>query len=232
VKPKRIKGTDPAGPLAENVARIVKVRLDELRGFTPAALAPDGIEAQHDMRIAAKRLRYVLEATGSCFGKTGDRARRRARDLQDLLGEMHDVDVILPRVREHRRRLRDQDASAVRQAAGEARDLDPALSGQAPHRTAYRGLDLLEVHMLARRRLLHDRFVETWRSQERKGVWRELERVAERALDAAERRRSAAARAERAREELQEAERAEQQAAQRAEQAAAALAAVERERLG
>ena len=32
-------------------------------------------ETQHDLRIAAKRLRYVLEATGFCFGRpAGDRA--------------------------------------------------------------------------------------------------------------------------------------------------------------
>jgi len=227
MKAKRIKRADPAGPLAENAARIVKVRLKELRSFSSDALAQDGVEAQHDMRIAAKRLRYVLEATGFCFGKVGDRARRRAKDLQDLLGEIHDVDVMMPRVREHRAMLRDQDAAAVREAAAGARDLDPTLSDRAPHRAAYRGLDLLEVHMLARRRLLHDRFVDAWCEQDQKEVWRELGRAADRLLGDAGRKRAASARADRARETLKEAERAEQAAARRAERAAAALAELE-----
>ena len=48
----------------------------------PKALKLEGVKQQHDMRIAAKRLRYVLEATEFCFGRTGQVARRRARDLQ------------------------------------------------------------------------------------------------------------------------------------------------------
>jgi CHAD domain-containing protein len=58
---------------------------------------PAGETAQHDMRIAAKRLRYVLELFGSCFGKPAEEARRAAKDLQSVLGDLHDCDVMLPR---------------------------------------------------------------------------------------------------------------------------------------
>ena len=92
MKARRVKGIDPAAPLAENAARIVRVRLDELHSFAPKALKPERSDDQHDMRIAAKRLRYVLEATELCFGRPGVTARRRARDLQDLLGELHDCE--------------------------------------------------------------------------------------------------------------------------------------------
>jgi CHAD domain-containing protein len=88
VKARKVKKLDPAAPLAENAARIARARLDELRSFAPAALEPAHERQQHDMRIAAKRLRYVLEATEFCFGKLAQTARRRARDLQDLLGEL------------------------------------------------------------------------------------------------------------------------------------------------
>ena len=50
------------------------------------------------MRIAAKRLRYVLEITESCFGAEADAARRAVKDLQGVLGDIHDCDVMLPRV--------------------------------------------------------------------------------------------------------------------------------------
>ena len=101
VKARRVKKLDPRAPLADNAARIIRVRLDEMRSFAPAALESERIRDQHDMRIAAKRLRYVLETTEFCFGKPAQTARRRARDLQDLLGELHDCDVMLPRVEGH-----------------------------------------------------------------------------------------------------------------------------------
>ena len=70
MKARRVKGLDPAAPLADNAARIVRVRLDELCSFMPRATDPSEIVALHDMRIAAKRLRYVLEVTGPVFGET------------------------------------------------------------------------------------------------------------------------------------------------------------------
>jgi CHAD domain len=224
VKARRVKKLDPAAPLSENAARIVRVRLDELRSFAPKAIDGRKVKAQHDMRIAAKRLRYVLEATELCFGRPGQTARRRARDLQDALGELHDCDVMLPRIREHLEELRSRDSEAIRARAGEAADLDPRLVGQAPHRTAYRGLESLAVYVEARRALLFDRFRDLWRHQEEKGTWERLERAANRELDRARQRRRAVRRAERARAELAEAERTEQDALERARRAAAELA--------
>jgi hypothetical protein len=209
MKAQRVKKLDPTRTLAENAARIVRVRLEELRSFAPQALDCDQIEAQHDMRIAAKRLRYVLEATEFCFGGAGETGRRRARDLQDVLGEMHDCDVMLPRVRGHLAQLHARDAASIRDRAGEAPDLDPRLVGRAPHRTAYRGLESLAVYLEARRALLFDRFVALWRVQEEKGTWDRLARAAERQLDRARKRRRAARRVERAPEELAHANAAE-----------------------
>ena len=54
------------------------------------------------MRIAAKRLRYVLEITAGCFGPEAEALRGAARELQGVLGEIHDCDVMLPRVAGHR----------------------------------------------------------------------------------------------------------------------------------
>jgi hypothetical protein len=198
MKARPVKKLDPSRSLGENAARIVKVRLDEMRGFAPKAL--DGKEkAQHDMRIAAKRLRYVLEVTGFCFGKPADTARRRARDLQDILGEIHDCDVMFPRVRDHLERLQRADAEAVRAKAGAAPDLDPRLAAQARHRTAYRGLDVLAVYLEARRQVLFDRFEAFWRRQEETGTWTRLERAVDRHLHSAREARRTAKAGERAR---------------------------------
>jgi hypothetical protein len=230
VKSRPVKKLDPGRPLAENAARIVRVRLDEVRSFVPRALEPERVRQQHDMRIAAKRLRYVLEATEFCFGRAGRTARRRARDLQGLLGELHDCDVMLPRVEGHLAELRDRDAEAVRRLAGDAPDLDPEVAARAPARTAYRGLEVLSVYVRARRKLLFDRFVEFWTEQEAAGTWDALDRAADRILREAKERRRAAKRAAEAERELAEAERARLEAAEGAREAAARLEAAERPR--
>jgi CHAD domain-containing protein len=98
VKAREIEGLDPAGPLPPNVARIVSVRLEELRGFADAALSPDASEAQHDLRIAAKRLRYVLEIFAPCLGGEARTARDTAKRLQSVLGDLHDCDLMLAKV--------------------------------------------------------------------------------------------------------------------------------------
>jgi hypothetical protein len=221
VKARPVKKLDPARPLGENAARIVAVRLQELVGFVPKALDRDAVKAQHDMRIAAKRLRYVLEVTGFCFGRPADTARRRARDLQDILGEIHDCDVMLPRVLQHLSELQGADAEAVRRKAGDTPDLDPRLAAQAPNRTAYRGLDVLAVYLRARRQVLYDRFVSFWRHQEETGTWVRLEKSVEGYLRKAREARRAAKEATRAQAELEAVERARHEAAARAERARA-----------
>jgi CHAD domain-containing protein len=95
VKPRAIEGLEPRGPLVPNVARIVSVRLDELRDLADAALAPEASEAQHDLRIAAKRLRYVLEIFAPCLGGEAKAARDAAKLLQSVLGDLHDCDLML-----------------------------------------------------------------------------------------------------------------------------------------
>jgi CHAD domain-containing protein len=102
MKARAVDGLDPHASLADNARLIMRVRTDELYSFIPAALDEGDVTALHDMRIAAKRLRYVLELVGFCFGPYADRARAHARDLHSLIGEIHDCDVLLPRLEELR----------------------------------------------------------------------------------------------------------------------------------
>jgi CHAD domain-containing protein len=96
VKARKVRGLVPAEPLRPNAARIVETRLAELLVLSGPALDPADPQAQHDLRIAAKRLRYVLELTGPCFGPEAAAAGRVAKELQGILGEIHDCDVMLP----------------------------------------------------------------------------------------------------------------------------------------
>lgn len=96
MKARPVPGLDPALPLRANAVRIVSVRLAELRELAEPALEPAASQAQHDLRIAAKRLRYVLELTEPCFGPEAEGVRGFAKELQTVLGDLHDCDVMLP----------------------------------------------------------------------------------------------------------------------------------------
>jgi CHAD domain-containing protein len=176
VKARRVKGLDPQATLADNLERIVHVRVDELASFAPQALDPRNVTALHDMRIAAKRLRYILEVGAEpCFGAYAETAMKRTRELQDLLGEIHDCDVQRPRVLALMKQLRDDDLRAVRERAGDAEDLEPRLAAGAPHAPAWRGLHALTTYLGARRALLFERFLELWTRLEREGFRARLE---------------------------------------------------------
>jgi len=111
VKARNVKGLRADLPLADAAQRIVAVRLAELCGLAERAQDPARVAELHDTRIAAKRLRYVLEITASCFGPYAGTALRRAKDVQDLLGEVHDCDVMLPRLDGLRTQVRERDAA-------------------------------------------------------------------------------------------------------------------------
>jgi CHAD domain-containing protein len=170
VKARHVPGLEPDGPLAENLRRIVAVRLDELRSFAPDGGAPSSAGDLHDMRIAAKRLRYVLEMAEPVLGASARTGAKQARRVQDVLGEIHDCDEGVPRVRAELKRLRGEDAVAMADSAGRgAKDLDPAAIRDAPHRRHYAGLEGYAAYLEARRDVLYAEFVRYWGRLERGG---------------------------------------------------------------
>jgi CHAD domain-containing protein len=77
------------------VAReILDERLRDLQELSASLFQPFEIVLLHEMRIAAKRLRYAIELFTPCLG--GDALKPFCKEIarmQDSLGELHDCDV-------------------------------------------------------------------------------------------------------------------------------------------
>jgi CHAD domain-containing protein len=86
----------PDEPYAHAAARIVRVRAAELFEQAEGVLDTEDIERVHDMRVASRRLRAVLEVFAPCFPKGPYRSvLRDVKRLADALGERRDPDVHL-----------------------------------------------------------------------------------------------------------------------------------------
>jgi CHAD domain-containing protein len=111
VKARKVTGLDPAMPFADAAQRIVAVRAQEVLDLGARAQDPAKAKTLHDLRIAAKRLRYILELTGP------EATVRQLKRLQDQLGEVHDCDVHLPEIRTLARSSPEDEARGLRSAA-------------------------------------------------------------------------------------------------------------------
>jgi CHAD domain-containing protein len=68
-------------------------RLRRLLRYEPWVLEEQEVEKLHEMRIAAKRLRYAMEIFEPLWGGALDKALQTVKSLQRLLGALHDCDM-------------------------------------------------------------------------------------------------------------------------------------------
>lgn len=84
----------PSEPFREAAARVVRVRAGELFEYGDGVLDTRDIERVHDMRVASRRLRAVLEIFAPCFPSSEFKGvLRDVKQLADALGERRDPDV-------------------------------------------------------------------------------------------------------------------------------------------
>ena len=85
---------NPQESLRSNAPLMLHTRLEELYQFAPYISDPAKVDELHNMRIAAKRLRYTLEIFAPCFNsKEFTRLYDQAKSIQEQIGEIHDRDV-------------------------------------------------------------------------------------------------------------------------------------------
>ncbi len=82
------------GPSYKVFARETLLKLlRELEALSPSLFEPQKAEPLHEMRIAAKRLRYAMELLAACWGNQLDVFSNQVAQMQSALGELHDCDL-------------------------------------------------------------------------------------------------------------------------------------------
>ena len=100
-----VDNVDRGASVLVNARRILAVRIAEFYSFAPIVPHPEHEEALHDLRIAAKRLRYTLELFRPQFGVAGERQIERVKAVQEALGQLHDHDVRIALISDELSRL-------------------------------------------------------------------------------------------------------------------------------
>ena len=102
----------PANSFVEVARTIIRDRLKDLEKLSSSFYRPTDPTQLHEMRIAAKRLRYSIELFETCWGsRIAPFAKQTAR-LQAALGTVHDCDVWIESFRKEvneSKRVRDQE---------------------------------------------------------------------------------------------------------------------------
>jgi CHAD domain-containing protein len=98
VKAKRVKGIDCNATTLENAQRVIETRLEEMLSFAPWVDDKANIEEIHNLRIAAKRLRYSLELFRFALPSGAGGLIDEVKEIQEHIGNMRDADVMIARV--------------------------------------------------------------------------------------------------------------------------------------
>jgi CHAD domain-containing protein len=98
-KAKPITGLDPQAPTGKNARLIAKERLEEMYTWDSYVDNPYHIQELHNLRIAAKRLRYTLEVFEDVLPEACKPIIKELEQIQEELGALHDSDVMIALLR-------------------------------------------------------------------------------------------------------------------------------------
>ena len=137
---------DPSPTFAAVVGERLRGQAARLRESLDAISSPSDNLGCHQARIEAKRLRYLLEPVAR-YAPEGKRAVRSLKGLQDVLGEMHDLEILMQTLETGAERVALERAHAL---------LDAIRDGDEPALAAVRRRNL-EGGLLAIATLVRDR---------------------------------------------------------------------------
>lgn len=98
-KARPITGLNPQDATGKNARMIARVRLEDLYSWEGYVDNPYNIVELHNMRIAAKRLRYTFEVFEDVLPIASKTVLKEIVQLQEELGDLHDSDVMIAMLR-------------------------------------------------------------------------------------------------------------------------------------
>ena len=159
------KLTQPNAPLRDSAA-VILVRMQEMYEWAAAMRDPKNVEDLHNMRIAAKRLRYTMEIFAPCFGPEFVPILKTVEEIQERIGAIHDCDVLLPLL------ARTLDKETEREKKQALRK-----GGGPPPFLAAEGLVALAARKQAEREKRYHEFVAFWDALPPDTLFRTLSRL-------------------------------------------------------
>src|SRR5438045_5695383 len=98
-KSKPITNLNVQTPTRENANQIIQARFAEMYQWSNCVDNPYAIRELHNLRIAAKRLRYTLGTFADFLPDECKPLAEELAQLQDELGALHDSDVLIALLR-------------------------------------------------------------------------------------------------------------------------------------
>lgn len=94
-----ITNLDAHAPTGDNARIIAAKRLEEMYNWDRIVDDAYDVQALHNLRIAAKRLRYTLEIFAETFPEENTAIIKEVERIQEELGALHDSDVMIALLR-------------------------------------------------------------------------------------------------------------------------------------
>lgn len=155
----------PVRALAYEIPTVAALRIESrlraMRSFEPWIPHADAVAEHHAMRIAAKKLRYTMEVYGPVYRLGLKKTHARVKQVQDILGNLHDCDLWIDQVT----RLVLRERGRLRSGRGD----------RGPDTVTLAGLRLFLKDRERERLILHRRFIRYWQSLMNQKTWEEIQ---------------------------------------------------------
>lgn len=138
----------------------ILAQLDELLNLQQSLDHAEDVQQHHALRIALKRLRYTMEACRPLYGPPFADILEAIKQLQTLLGELHDCDVWVQSLEDY--------------LAEEQRRIEACYGHSGPLARWKVGIEALRENRQSQRQQVFQRLVNCWRASSAQGLWERL----------------------------------------------------------
>ena len=148
---------------SEKAAKYMVKRIRKLYEYQPFVNCLEKTEEHHEMRIAAKKLRYTMELFDELYTEEFRDLTNKVKRLQELLGDMHDCDVWLEYLPEF--------------ALRERRKAHEFFGNDVFFKYVETGIDYLNHWQTKKRKELYESFVDFWNDYFEKRFREDVEQI-------------------------------------------------------